>query len=541
MANCKEDEDTDAEKAATDESRLGRDISYGIQQTLACWATDFIDPPVSRYLQNKFGNPEHEVTHKHVWWGEILGDTSALFSFLILKHVLRKPIDGLIDKTESNFDAYLDRTGKKAIKAWASDHHVTEADDRYQAKLKEYKHYQAENIVDSGIIASTATINNVLLQRYALGNRQSLPVILGSKLVGAAATLTLMLGMRTALPNATKELDEELSGRYFSRVATALKRTVGIKVKPGGNSLASPVEARPGISLTEAPLIENPLSEDKQSSFLNYLQKAFKGDINNEADIEAFGKQEKEVCRAFIMALYPDGSFARHLAEEHYYAMKRLMTFHAQELMPDAVLRQSATLSIQSIVINRRDDMHARLRLLDDPKFMEQAVERIKHPVEVKPMMALNAKKQDQLVESLVQTKGPLGREPAVHIYANAIGQVMEHQALAECFNPKGSSTRVLAAELVKYVKADTTAIAEEYTGDRKRAADLVVEALALDGAIVNEAIRRSESVRQKNEKYLPEKVVPAAEKATLKTAKSSWADNIGHADLRNGNLALSA
>lgn len=34
--------------------RIGREIAYGLEQTLTCFATDFIDPPVSKAVQNGY-------------------------------------------------------------------------------------------------------------------------------------------------------------------------------------------------------------------------------------------------------------------------------------------------------------------------------------------------------------------------------------------------------------------------------------------------------------------------------------------------------
>ncbi len=208
---------------------IGKALAFGGQQTAACFSTDFIDPPVSRYLQNRYGVPEHEVTHGHVWYGEIIGDLSALPLYLAEKVLLREPLKAAADFCQSFFGSSYEKSGKKHLKCWAEKHGVDENSQEYKDKLEEYKRFQAENAVDSSLVALNATTVNVLSQKYVLHNHQPLKVILGSKLVGAAATMSLMLGLRRVAPTATESLDHELSERYFAPVIRHVQTQLGFK------------------------------------------------------------------------------------------------------------------------------------------------------------------------------------------------------------------------------------------------------------------------------------------------------------------------
>lgn len=229
------------------DKRTGREIAFGIQQTLACWATDFIDPYISQWYQNKYGVKEHEVTAKHTWGGEVIGDSSAFFVYMGIKRLFTAPVDAAIALTKKVCDPLLTKVGNKSLKGWARERHISTDDPAYQAKLDSYKEFQAENLVDTGIIAASSTVINVGAQR-ALGNKQGLGLILVSKLIGAVATMGSMLGLRTALPNATKALDDELSERYFSKVVRGVQKVFGVSENKH--------EAKPAITADVSPVAE---------------------------------------------------------------------------------------------------------------------------------------------------------------------------------------------------------------------------------------------------------------------------------------------
>ena len=206
-------------RAETRAEKIGREISFGIQQTLACWATDFIDPFVNKWFQNRFGDKRHAVTDKHVWYGEIVGDSIAVFMYLGIKRAFGKQVDALIAKTEKTFDPLLCKLAPKTKPGESKETHTE--------RVADYKHFQAENIVDSSIIAISSTAANVATQR-AIGNKQSLIVMFGGKIVGALITMGVMLGVRTAFPQATKKLDEKLSKHVFSPVVTGVQKLAGV-------------------------------------------------------------------------------------------------------------------------------------------------------------------------------------------------------------------------------------------------------------------------------------------------------------------------
>lgn len=163
-----------------------------------------------------------------VWKGEIAGDISAFFIYMFIKRALSRPVDGLIDWYRGRFDKRLEKNADKALSRWALYNHVDKADPRYQEKLQKIKHSEAENEVDSLIIATAATAANPFFQKM-FGNEKELPLILASKIVGSIATVGVMFGLRRAAPNTMNTMDEELSGRYFSKASSKVRGWLGMK------------------------------------------------------------------------------------------------------------------------------------------------------------------------------------------------------------------------------------------------------------------------------------------------------------------------
>lgn len=213
---------------ASPRDRLGEDIAFGLQQTLACWGTDFIDPYVGKWFQDKFKDHHHHSTMAHTWGGEIVGDTAALFAFLGIRQLAPGVIEGMKAAVRTGGDGVLERMGKKSLRGWAQEHGVAEDSDAYRAHLEQWKDFQADNVAKSTVISASSVVLNVGAQK-AMGNTHTLPVIAGSKVVGAAITMGAMLGLRFTIPQTTRALDDELSKKYFTPLIRKTQRLFGAK------------------------------------------------------------------------------------------------------------------------------------------------------------------------------------------------------------------------------------------------------------------------------------------------------------------------
>jgi hypothetical protein len=218
-------------KATTSAARgvrdpLGEDIAFGLQQTLACWGTDFIDPYVGKWFQDKFKDHDHSSTHAHTWGGEIIGDSAAFFAFLGVRRYAPGMIDAIKGTVRATGDGVLDKLGKRSLRAWAQENGVSQDSPEYKLQMEEWKEFQADNIAKSSIITGSSVVLNVATQK-AMGNSHTLGVITASKVVGAAITMASMLGLRYFVPKTTKQLDDELNERYFTPAIRATQKAFG--------------------------------------------------------------------------------------------------------------------------------------------------------------------------------------------------------------------------------------------------------------------------------------------------------------------------
>lgn len=214
-------------KDGKDIKRFGEDIAFGIQQTAACWATDFIDPFVSTWVQKRLGDKNHTGTLTHAMKGEVVGDSAAFFIFLAMQKWLPQPVQFLKKTALKHFDATYDRMAKSSLSAWAADHNVSRDSEQYRHKVEEWKQFQAGNFAKATVISLGSIISNVGVQKWS-GNKNSLASITLSKTIGAGITMGVVLGSRLAFPQATRRLDREMDRRFITPAIRKVHSWVGV-------------------------------------------------------------------------------------------------------------------------------------------------------------------------------------------------------------------------------------------------------------------------------------------------------------------------
>lgn len=463
------------------DERLGHEIAFGIQQTMACWATDFIDPPVSRYLQNRFGNKDHEVTHAHVWGGEIMGDSAALFAYLLVKRAFTKPVDAITGRVRQMLDPYLEKMGAKALSDWADQKHLTPEDAKYRRHLDAYKQFQAENIVDSTIISTSATLGNVGIQR-ALGNRQALAVILGSKIIGAVTTMSVMLGLRATLPTTTKSLDDELSSRYFSKVIRWTRHSLGLKDSAD-------------IERPNSPAAEAMLTPIARKELLDYLYRTY-AHAHQPGDSKAiahFIKRYGKITHAFIAALAPLSPFSGELTAAYLSCLR--------QNGGDKTIRNAAMLEKE--LENGQQEMQARYFLLHEKDFLTDLKQALQKPPEAEqPGSAMPESQRKQLAAELLE-----GVATMEEVEAKARAKAHHHRTLSQVLSPDSPLASTLARTLAAPMHAsdaEMMPIAKDYLYFHSKLHARLASAYAPEGAINQEVKKRSpQPTQQQWQQYL--------------------------------------
>lgn len=248
--------------------KLDDDIGFGIEQTIFCFVTDFIDPFVGGRVQNMYdawgklnANPadanlskwekfkkswvqsrkknvelqekkdtvalylekkiyEEEKPKKsafrQAFEGEVGGDLTAIIGFVAMRQWLPQPIEWAKNAFHYLGDKKLEKHAKKELKNWAFKKQFAEDSPEYRAEVEKWKDNAAEDMAKSTAMSVWSTVNNVAFQRFFSENDRPVKVILSSKGIGAAITWGTMVGMRFLMPKTMHEMDEELSNRYIA-------------------------------------------------------------------------------------------------------------------------------------------------------------------------------------------------------------------------------------------------------------------------------------------------------------------------------------
>lgn len=240
-------------------------------------------------------------------------------------------------------------------------------------------------------------------------------------------------------------------------------------------------------SLGTQPVVPQALSGEKQANLrrdLAYL--ASLAGVRDAAGWQAFLPQVGVLTQAMASVLDPRPE----------NPVVQAFAAALQAAPPEAGLQ-----TIQSVLLNRRDDLAASLPLLQEAAFTGSAwqlleSQRFQPRGDLGP---LPAPKWQELMETLVQPRhGKL--EPAAHIHATAAGHAQAHAQLAAAFNPSGPAAATLTAALLQaapQVPATLTqAFAARWLSIRHTRAAQVAEAYQPGSPLVQSAIRLSEENR---------------------------------------------
>lgn len=288
-------------------------------------------------------------------------------------------------------------------------------------------------------------------------------------------------------------------------------------------TVSAPSAANP---LSSAQSVRKSLSQSRKDDLRHdaaWLAKQL--DLTDEAQFTRLMKDLSSFYGFLGQWLSPDPShpFTHELAQEaHRFSHQ----FHGVQ-PPSASIDLAWLQSIQSILINRRDDALALQEATTDPALTHELWEaiarrRLEPAAEVPP---LAPEKQDQLLESLIDAPGG-GVEPAAHIHMTARGHRHGHAALAAAFE-HSAPTAIMTAHAGKALpdlSAEHLAIfADHWMQMRAERARQVSQVLEAEGPLVQRAIHLSEQTRVQ----AAQGITPAAAASEKAWHISQWLDNI--------------
>ncbi len=248
----KEHEKTELEKA--------EDIAYTINHSILCMTTDFLDPPIGRWIQSKypwmdkkfedtfgfkfrFGHSHdhehghghdhdhdhhhHEVRDLHWWIGEIVGDFAAVPITVMTQRYAPGFMRSIRDGAEPLVGKVFHKGAEHAAKDWAENHGFgRDSDERRQYQDALYE-YEMDHLPQAVVWTGAAYGFNIATQKL-VGNKGSVLGIMGAKGAGSMLTAAFLVGFRGLTPAAAHKWDRLAGEHVVLPVSKAVGKVFGI-------------------------------------------------------------------------------------------------------------------------------------------------------------------------------------------------------------------------------------------------------------------------------------------------------------------------
>lgn len=217
------------EKPVADEDsrKLAEDITFGVQQTVACTLIDIVgDPYIGDKVQNRLAK-EQAGQDTHTRKAEFIGDGSAFFIFLGVQRFFPSITKGIKQAVKPLLDPIYEKIGTNRLKEWAERHHIDPKSDAFRKKLDEWKDSQAETFAKTSVMSAASVVTNVAAQK-AMGNDRKAWIIAAGKLVGATVTMGATLSLRAFAPRTMHKIDKRMNNYIALPLVEKTKGLFGV-------------------------------------------------------------------------------------------------------------------------------------------------------------------------------------------------------------------------------------------------------------------------------------------------------------------------
>lgn len=260
------------------------------------------------------------------------------------------------------------------------------------------------------------------------------------------------------------------------------------------------------VDLGQAPVSPSSLTDTKKEDAAVLLLRAAQREKVDADGLDALIARQKARDAALIGIIGPDSpvtqAFAKALAAQYGdFLAKNVDTGHA-----DAIALQM----VQSVLLNRRDDLTSVQRLYDDSAWRQAIRARLEKGDIPELNVSLSDAKRAELKNTAlyVHTPGnPDGKvEPAVHLLLTALAQQIGHAGLAEVTRSGSPVHTLFLDSIAKALPNDAGAKAwmNEWLYLREGRARAVVQDFRPDGELMQEAVAESETSRRARLKDAP-------------------------------------
>lgn len=216
------------------------DIAYTINHTIACTATDFIDPFIGTATQKMLGkrlnlHGEHAHDHKqgglnYTFAGELVGDFGSVPVTIALQRHAPKLMSGLgkgLEKVAAPvFRRTAESTALREAKAFGGEVDAEAVKARADAL---YTH-EIKHLPLAAVWTASSIAMNVATQKL-LGNQAPTSHILAGKGAGIAFSSGLTVGLRALIPAKAQAWDKFSSEKLYLPATKKIGKLFGVEEK----------------------------------------------------------------------------------------------------------------------------------------------------------------------------------------------------------------------------------------------------------------------------------------------------------------------
>lgn len=254
------------------------------------------------------------------------------------------------------------------------------------------------------------------------------------------------------------------------------------------------------VELRQAPVSPSVLTDGKKDDVATLLLRAAKRErVADAKGFDALLTRQKARDAALIAIISPDSPATHALGKALKKAYGNFLTDHVAPEYADAIALQM----VQSILLNRRDDLTSAQALYADTAWQETLRARFSKGDAPELNVTLNPEKREELKNTALYIHTP-GKaegkiEPAVHLLLTALAHKIGHEGIAEATKPGSEVHTLFLSSIAKALPNDPDA--GEWLKDwlylREARARAVTEDFRPEGALMQDAVKQSETTRR--------------------------------------------
>lgn len=178
-----------------------------------------------------------------------------------------------------------------------------------------------------------------------------------------------------------------------------------------------------------------------------------------------------------------------------------------------AIPIEEARRAVQSILDHRVSDARYFAEMLTKVEVVQAITQEAAQPAPPDKPYSLPPEKQQETWERLVQEKDPRGPEGATHVLGYAVGQAIEHDALAEIYASNGPLvaplTNALQTQLPNAIPNDLTTLANDWLSARLKPARAIADGLMPNGTLYQQGAARADQLQYGQARPATERLAP--------------------------------